>query len=77
MGHIENKCWKKGKDTKPHAIANNYLEVLMDDEAATLEQLNRLCGSKHDICFGAQMPRRRLPMEMQQLEANAMEGRIT
>jgi hypothetical protein len=49
MGHIKDKCWKKGKDTKMHTIANNYLKMLMDDEATTLEQLNRFYGSKHDF----------------------------
>jgi hypothetical protein len=28
---------------------NYYLEVMVDDEAATLKQLNKLCGIKHDI----------------------------
>jgi hypothetical protein len=42
MGHTKNKCWKKGKETKSHSTTINYLEVLVDDELATLEQLNRL-----------------------------------
>jgi hypothetical protein len=32
MGHTENKCWMKGKETKSHSTTNNYLEVLVDDE---------------------------------------------
>jgi hypothetical protein len=49
MGHIENKCWEKGIETKSHSATNNYLEVLVDDESTTLEQLSRPWWSKHDI----------------------------
>ncbi len=38
----KNICWKCGKDGKTPFVANNYLEVLIDDEETTLEQLNRL-----------------------------------
>jgi hypothetical protein len=58
MGHTKNMCWKKNKDTKPHTTTNNYLEMLMDDDVTTFEQLSRLCGSKHDIFSGVQMRRR-------------------
>jgi hypothetical protein len=51
---------------RPNHTTNNYLEVLMDDETTTLEQLNRLCGTKHDIFSGAHMPKRKLLVEMQQ-----------
>jgi len=44
-------------------IAINYLEVLVDDEEATLEWLNWLCDTKHDIFTRAKIPRRRLLME--------------
>lgn len=37
MGHIKDKCQKHGKDGKMPTIAINYLEVLVDDEEATLE----------------------------------------
>ncbi len=49
IGHIENKCWKKKKEVKSHSTTNNYMELLVDDEVATLEHLNRLCGTKHDF----------------------------
>jgi hypothetical protein len=49
MGHTKDICWKRGKDGKVSSDANNYLKVLVDDEEATLEQLNHLCGTKHDI----------------------------
>lgn len=77
MGHTKNMCWKKSKDTKPHTTTNNYLEMLMDDDVTTFEQLNRLCGSKHDIFSGVQMRRRRLIVEVQQLETNAVDDMIT
>jgi hypothetical protein len=37
MGHIEDMCWKKGKEVKSHSTTNNYLEVLVDDELVTFE----------------------------------------
>lgn len=42
------QCWK---DTKPNYIANNYLEVLVNDETTTLEQFSHLCGTKHDLLW--------------------------
>ncbi len=51
MGHTKNKCWKKRKETKSLSSTNNYVEILVDDEVATLEQLNRLCGARHDNFF--------------------------
>jgi len=35
LGHSEDKCWKKPKDGKSAAGAANFLEVLLDDGAAT------------------------------------------
>jgi hypothetical protein len=37
MGHIKDICWKWGKDGKTTSTSNNYLEVLVNDEEATLE----------------------------------------
>jgi hypothetical protein len=51
--------------------------VLVDDEIAALEQLNKLCGTKHDIFSKAHMPRRKLPVEMQQPEMDAVDGKAT
>ncbi len=48
MGHEE---WKKGKDVKT-PMNNYYLEIMVDDEATTLKQLNKYCGIKHDIFLG-------------------------
>lgn len=36
MGHTKHKCWKKGKDVKT-PMNNYYLEVMVNDEAATLK----------------------------------------
>jgi hypothetical protein len=40
---------EKRKDGKASSATNNYLEVLINDEETTLEQLNYLCGAKHDF----------------------------
>jgi hypothetical protein len=42
---------------------NNYLKVLVDDKEATLEQLNMLCGMKHDIFSRVRIPRKCLHVE--------------
>ncbi len=68
MGHIEDKCWKGGKDGKTTSTSNKYLEVLVNDEEVILEQLNRLCGTEHYIFSRARILRRRLPMEIPNVE---------
>jgi hypothetical protein len=68
MGHTKDICWKCGKDGKMSTVATNYLKVLVDDEEATLEQLNKLCGIKHDVLMGARIPRRCLPIESLDVE---------
>jgi hypothetical protein len=35
LGHSEDRCWKRSKDGRPSSRAVNFLEVLLDDEAAT------------------------------------------
>jgi hypothetical protein len=69
MDHTEYRCWKNGKDGKALSATNNYLEILVDDQEAALEQLIRLCGTKHHIFSRARIPRRRLPVEMNTLDA--------
>jgi hypothetical protein len=44
LGHSEDKCWKKPKDAKSASGTANFLEAMLNDEAATEKQLNRLCG---------------------------------
>ncbi len=36
LGHSEDQCWKKPKDGKVHSGATNFIEVLLNDEQATL-----------------------------------------
>jgi hypothetical protein len=63
LGHFEDRCWKKPKDGKSHSEAANFLEVLLNDEAATLQQLNKLCGSEN-LFSHTRVPRRRVPVEV-------------
>jgi hypothetical protein len=58
LGHSEDKCWKKPKDGKSTAGVANFLEVLLDDGAATEQQLNKLCGSESLFSY-TRVPRRR------------------
>jgi len=58
LGHSEDKCWKKPKDGKSIAGAANFLEVMLDDEAVTEQQLNKLCGSENVFSY-TRIPRRR------------------
>jgi hypothetical protein len=74
MGHSEDRCWKK--DTKPSNYTTNYLEVLVNDEEATLTKLNRICGANHHLSFGNKIPKRRLMMPANEVEgiAEQVEG---
>jgi predicted aspartyl protease len=63
LGHSEDRCWKKPKNEKSPSGAANYLEVLISDKAATLQQLNKLCGSEN-IFSHTRVPRRRVPVEV-------------
>jgi hypothetical protein len=58
LGHSEDRCWKKSKDGKTHLGAANFLEVMLDDEAATEQQLDRLCGNENAFSY-TRVPRRR------------------
>ncbi len=57
LGHSEDRCWKKPKDGKAHSGTTNFVEVLLDDEQATLQQLNMLCGDKN-LFSHTRVPRR-------------------
>ncbi len=65
LGHSEDKCWKKPKDGKSTTGAVNFLEVLLDDEAATEHQLNKLCGNENLFSY-TRVPRRRTPVDVAQ-----------
>jgi hypothetical protein len=60
LGHSKDRCWKKPKDGKSHSGATNFLEVLLNDEATNLQQLNKLCGSEKLFSH----TRRRVPVEV-------------
>jgi hypothetical protein len=49
LGHTKEQCWKK-KYSKP-GIATNYLEVMINDEEITKIQLDKICGSSHELFF--------------------------
>jgi predicted aspartyl protease len=63
LGHSEDRCWKKPKDVKAHSGAANFVEVLLNDEEATLQQLHRLCGNEKVFSY-TRVPRRRIPVEV-------------
>jgi hypothetical protein len=46
LGHSEDRCWKKPKDGKSHSGTANFLEVLLNDEVATLQQLKSYVGMR-------------------------------
>ncbi len=65
LGHSEDRCWKKPKDGKSHSGTTNFLEVLLNDEATTLQQLNKLCGDENMFSY-TRVPRRRVPVNVTQ-----------
>jgi hypothetical protein len=60
FGHTNERCWKK--TTKGLLAIINFLEVLVDDEKATLAELNYVCGDDQHVFFGVRIPKRRLPI---------------
>jgi predicted aspartyl protease len=63
LGHSEDRCWKKPRDGKTHPGSANFLEVMLDDEEATLHQLNKLCGGENLFSY-TRVPRRRMHVEV-------------
>jgi len=63
LGHSEDRCWRKPKDGKTHLGSANFLEVMLDDEEATLHQLNELCGSENLFSY-TRVPRRRIHVDV-------------
>ncbi|CAK9868877.1 unnamed protein product [Sphagnum jensenii] len=63
LGHSEERCWKRPKGVKSHSGAANFLEMLLNDEEATLQQLNKLCGNESILSY-TRVPRRRMPVEV-------------
>jgi hypothetical protein len=65
LGHSEDRCWKKPKNGKSHSGTANFLEVMLNDEAATLQQLNKLCGDENLFSY-TRVLRRRVPVDVPQ-----------
>jgi hypothetical protein len=63
LGHSEDRCWKKPRDEKTHTGTANFVEVLLSDEEAMLQQLNRLCGNEKIFSY-TRVPRRRVLVEV-------------
>jgi hypothetical protein len=59
LGHFEERRWKKPKDGKSHCRATNFLEVLFNDEEATIQQLNKFYENETLFSY-TQMPKRRM-----------------
>jgi hypothetical protein len=75
LRHSEDRYWKK-KDNKPSNSTTNYLEVLVNDEDATLKKLNKICGANHHLSSRNNIPNRRFPMHVNEAEgiAEQVEG---
>jgi len=63
LGHSKDKCWKKPEDGKSASGTTNFVEVMLNDEATTEQQLNRLCGNENAFSY-TRVPRRRTPVEV-------------
>jgi hypothetical protein len=66
LGHTDERCWKIS--AKGLLATTNFLEVLVDDEEATLVELNCVCGEDQHIFFGVRIPKRRLPITANPVE---------
>ncbi len=60
LGHIEDLCYKKCVKGLP--ATTNFLEVLVDDEEATLVELNRVSGEDQHIFSRVKIPKKKLPI---------------
>jgi hypothetical protein len=56
-------CWKKPKDGKSQSGAANFLEVLLNDEEATMQQFNKLCGNENFFSY-TRIARRKIHVEV-------------
>jgi hypothetical protein len=67
LGHSEDYYWRK-KDTKPSNFIANYLEMLVNDEEATLNELNKICDANHHLTSGNKIPKKRFPVQASEVE---------
>jgi hypothetical protein len=65
LGHMENQCWKKF--VKGLNAITNFLEVLVNDEEATLVKLNQIYGNQH-MFSRIRMPKKKLHLAFGQVE---------
>jgi hypothetical protein len=63
LGHLEDRCWKKPKDGKSNSQTQFFLEVLLNDKEATMQQLNKLCGNENVFSY-TRVPRRKMQVEV-------------
>jgi hypothetical protein len=56
-------CWKKPKDGKSHSRTTKLLEVLLNDEKATIQQFNKLCENANFFSY-IRVPKRRIPIDV-------------
>jgi hypothetical protein len=63
LGHSEDKCWKKSKDGRSIFGAANFLEILLDDEASTIQQLDKFCENENVFSY-TRIPRQRQLVEL-------------
>jgi len=76
MGHSKDCCWKK-KNTKPFNSTANYLEVLVNDEEATLNELNMICGANHHLTSENRIAKRKLLVHVNEAERVAEQAEGT
>jgi hypothetical protein len=63
LGHLKDRCWKKSKDGKSHSGATIFLEVLLNDEEAIIQELSKLCGNENVFSY-TRVLKRRMPIKV-------------
>jgi hypothetical protein len=53
----EDKYCRKAKEEASPTTSENFLEVMVDNEATTMEQLNCICGKEVHIPRGRRVPK--------------------
>jgi hypothetical protein len=63
LGHSKDRCWKEPKNGKSNSKTIFFLEVLLNDEEATMQQLNKLCRNENVFSY-TQVLRKRMFIEV-------------
>jgi len=63
LGHSKDRCLKKSKDGRSNSGAANFLEVLLDDKATTVQQLDKFYENENVFSY-TRIPKRRHPVEL-------------